>query len=266
MKYLFDHILHIQNLQEGQIIALFLDYDGTLTPIAPTPDQAVLSPDTKKVLQKIIKCPKVHTAIVSGRSLEDVRRLIGIKDLIYIGNHGFEIKGSGMEFEGLISPAYRQVLAGIKSEIIRSLESFQGVIIENKGITLSVHYRLTQEDERAEILRHLEKITKQFISNQDIHVTTGKMVFEIRPPIDWDKGKAVMWVFKRQQLAYEHQNVLPIYIGDDVTDEDAFFVLKDMGVTVCVGQKEASQAQYYVNDPDEVIKFLEFLLKVRQHD
>ena len=97
-------------------------------------------------------------------------------------------------------------------------------------------------------------------------MTTGKMVIEIRPPIVWDKGKAVLWVMKRLQFISEAASILPICIGDDVTDEDTFFAVKDIGITVRVGKTDKTQASYFVENPEDVIIFLEYILKVKSYD
>lgn len=266
MKYLFDHLPEIKRSVEKRPVALFLDYDGTLTPIAPTPDQALLPVTAKNVLLKTIKMPGIRTAIVSGRALEDVRRLIGIKDLIYVGNHGFEIRGAGLEFESLISPSYKQLLAGIKSEIDDTLAGFSGVLMEDKGVTLSIHYRLSPVPSHGELVQMIEKILRPYVERKELCMTTGKMVIEIRPPIVWDKGKAVLWVMKRLQFISEAASILPICIGDDVTDEDTFFAVKDIGITVRVGKTDKTQASYFVENPEDVIIFLEYILKVKSYD
>ena len=266
MKYLFDHLSQIRNFIAARPVALFLDYDGTLAPIAPTPDEALLPSAAKNILLKTIKTPGIRTAIVSGRALEDVRRLIGIKDLIYVGNHGFEISGAGLEFESLVSPAYKQLLVGIKSEIDNTLAGFSGVLMEDKCVTLSIHYRLTSVARHAELVRLIEKMFKPYVDRKEIRVTSGKMVFEVRPPIVWDKGMAVLWVLKRLQFISESLSIFPICIGDDVTDEDSFAAVKDIGMSVCVGKRENSLASYFVESPEEVVRFLEHIQKVKEHD
>lgn len=264
MKSFFDGLGALSGRIAAQPVSLFLDFDGTLAPIADTPDQAILPGQVKDILLKLSKLPEVRLAIVSGRALADVRHKVGINGLIYVGNHGYEIRGGGMEFEGLISPAYKKTLTIIKGAIGEMLADFPGAFLEDKGMTISVHYRLTQEDHH-QIVGQLDKITKPFVIEKEIFIAIGKKVYEVKPPIDWGKGNAVLWILKRQQSGQEGAKWLPVYIGDDTTDENAFAAIGDKGITVCVGKKDNSNAKYYVDSTDDVFKFLKFLYEEKQH-
>lgn len=265
MINLFDDLENLKNFIVTQPVSLFLDFDGTLAPIADTPDQALLPSKAKETLLKLSRMPDIRLAIVSGRALADVRHKIGINGLIYVGNHGYEIRGGGMEFEGLISPAYKKTLTIIKGAIGEMLADYPGSLLEDKGVTVSVHYRLAQQDQHDQIVGELDKITKPFEARKDICISTGKKVYEVKPSIDWDKGKAVLWILKRQQSDQEKNKVVPVYIGDDITDEDAFAALGDTGICVCVGKKDNSNAKYYVDSTDDVTRFLKFLYEGKQH-
>ncbi len=263
MKYLFDEIDELLNKSSACHIALFLDYDGTLTPIVPSPDQAVLSKEAKDALLRLSKIEDVSLAIVSGRAIEDVRRLVGIKNIIYVGNHGFEIEGRGMDFESLVPLDYKKAQVDLKGVLRQHLTDFPGSFLEEKGITMSLHYRLVDPSQEENIVRMFDQMTRPWVDKKSIYVTKGKKVLEIRPPVGWDKGKAVSWIFKRQQHDYGVQNVFPFYFGDDVTDEDAFMAVQESGVSVCVGSQINSKAQYFVNNPQDVIRFLTMLEKER---
>jgi trehalose 6-phosphate phosphatase len=259
MIYFLNELESLRKRWEGQKAMLFLDFDGTLTPIVETPDMARLSKPARNALEAISKWPQFQLIIISGRSLEDIQDRVGVKDAIYAGNHGFEIKGPGMEFRGLSSPAYRKQLGDLKREMNEKLDEFPGAFIEDKGETLSVHYRQVKEEQRGGVEQLIERIAESYFSKKEIRYSTGKKVFEIRPPLDWGKGKAVMWILERKKG-------FPIYIGDDSTDEDAFLALGGMGITVHVGNQDTSRAQYYLNDTDEVVKFLELLPGANNHD
>lgn len=247
-----------KRLKDNQSI-LFLDYDGTLTSIVERPEMAVLSLKTRQVLEKLAQNEHVHIFIVSGRSMADVKRLVAIDNIVYMGNHGLEIEGANIDFKDFCFARFREILEYLKWEITKELVFFKGAFVEDKGLGLSVHYRLLNLKDEAIFKTFLGVITQDFFSKGEIRITPGKKVFEIRAPIDWDKGKAVSWILEKEQFANKTHKILPIYIGDDTTDEDAFLAIKNIGITVCVGNSESLHAQYYLNNTDEVIQFLELL-------
>lgn len=236
-------------------IILFLDYDGTLTPIAKTPDRAVLSQENKELLERLAGMPRHQVVIVSGRRLSDVKEMVGIENIIYIGNHGWEVAGSSMQFENLIPLEFYSTMQSIKNELDKHLSEIPGAFVEDKGITMSVHYRLAR-DKGFLVRRIVERICLPYKRKGSIKFLEGKKVYEIRPPVDWDKGKAVQWIIKRQEILKGNVHVLPIYIGDDSTDEDAFKVLKNKGITVLVGKSKFSSADYTLTGPHQVTEFL----------
>lgn len=263
MRYLFGHWETIKNEFDKKIIFLFLDYDGTLTPIAETPDKAVISKETKKLLQKLSKSSNCAVGIISGRSLEDIKNTVGIKDIIYAGNHGLEIEGPKIKFESQVSPRLKSVIRNIAEELLKRLSSIKGVLIEDKGLTLSIHYRLVDKKDMPCFERILSEVTNPYTVRDKIKVNSGKKVYEIKPPVQWDKGKVVLWLLSRQQFVSGKNKVLPVYIGDDVTDEDAFKILKRKGLTIFVGEPENSAADYYLKDAEEVTRFLHLILNLK---
>jgi alpha,alpha-trehalase len=249
----------IERRLSGRRLALFLDYDGTLAPIAPRPELAVLADDARAAVKRIaVNAP---TAIVSGRGLEDVADLVQIDELFYAGNHGFEIRGPahttiahvpGREFEDDIARFAERAAVRI-SEV-------PGAWIENKRLSLSVHYRATPTDRVAEIEAALDEWLTEAPRLRKHH---GKMVFEIRPKIDWHKGRAVAWLLEAMKL--DTPDVLPVYIGDDITDEDVFRELRGRGMSVLVAESPRdSDASYRLKGPEEVPRFLEALTRIAQ--
>jgi len=242
-------------------IILFLDYDGTLTPIAQSPLQAVLSPINKELLERLVEIPVFHVVIISGRTLADVKQMVGVKGIFYIGNHGWEIEGSSMHFESLIPVHVSSMMARIKYELITQLSGIQGIFVEDKGVTLSVHYRLVGRGKEFLVRKIFEYVCMPYQRQNEIKVHAGKKVFELRPPVEWDKGKAALWLLRKQEILYGKGNVLPVYIGDDSTDEDAFEALKDKGITAFVGSpKRFSAARYYLAQPREVTELLKHIV------
>jgi alpha,alpha-trehalase len=248
------HGTEIEQRLAGRQAAVFLDYDGTLTPIVARPELAVMSEAMRQTVRALGRC--CPTAIVSGRGLADVARLIGLDDLYYAGNHGFEISGPG-HTEISYEPGKQFVSAvnAISKRIESDIEDIDGAFVENKSYSLSVHYRLAAPERVPEVERVVDAVLEDFPS---LHKRHGKKVFEIRPKIDWDKGKAVLWLLEALHL--NGPEVLPIYVGDDVTDEDAFAALKGRGIGVLVTDvQRSSAADYSLRDTEEVRQFLQKL-------
>lgn len=250
-------LLHHQTIIEhlgGRSPVVFLDYDGTLTPIVARPELALLDERIRATLERLSRV--ATTAIVSGRACADVRTLIGIDSLHYAGNHGLEIEGPGGVSHRRIGEQYREEVQAFARDIAARLRGIDGVIVENKDLTLSVHYRLADPTEVPAIETHVDELLSRC---PNLHKRHGKKVLEIRPRVDWNKGKAIMWLL--QTLAATPESA--IYLGDDVTDEDAFLALQGRGLGVRVGDSAmASAADYSLEDTDEVRQFLEMLIAV----
>jgi trehalose-phosphatase len=235
-------------------ILLGLDYDGTLTPIRPRPDEAVLSDHVRGILARLACVPRVTLMIVSGRSLADVADRVGLPELIYAGNHGLEIRGPGLVF---VEPTAAALVVPLRELTMRMQEHLGEVpdaLVEQKGLTASVHYRNVSPELWDELIRVVQFVVA---SDPDRFVlTAGHRVWEIGPRVSWDKGQALNWVAQHLgDLACR----LVFYLGDDRTDEDAFVKLRE-GVTVKVGRPPLStRARYHVADSAGVERFLAWL-------
>jgi trehalose-phosphatase len=225
-------------------LALFLDYDGTLTPIVERPEDAVLDEATREVLRRVVQRHPV--AIVSGRDLEDVRQRVGLPEVHYAGCHGFEIAGPrGNRVHGAAAAAAPQ-LAAAADQVARDTHDLPGVQLERKRFTLAVHYRRARD---ADVPAVRDAVARAQARHPALRVTSGKKVLELQPDVDWDKGRAVLWLIETLGL----QDALAVYIGDDVTDEDAFRALAHRGVGIAVQEApQPTAAQYTLRDPDEV--------------
>lgn len=242
-------------VRSAELISLNLDFDGTLAPIVQSPELAHIDPLVRQTLGALSEIASVRISILSGRSLNDVRRRIDLDDLVYAGNHGLEIEGHGLFFREPTAESLRERLKEISAQLKSNLNHLPGVQVEDKGITTSIHYRRVQEELRS----HVERIVREKIQEEDAFVLReGKMIFEVYPRVDWNKGKALRWITNELRLT----NALPIYLGDDVTDEDAFAVLPQ-GITIRVGEHAKTNARYRLNGIAEVRKFLAWLLKIR---
>ena len=251
MDYLFNRIEKIlARLKRAKCIFFFFDYDGTLTHIVSHPEEAILSEETKALLLALKKNPKFLLAIVSGRSLKDIRKLVGLKKIYYIGNHGLEIFTPKKGTKQFIPKEVFHELARIRNRLSSQMKDIEGVLIEDKGSILTIHYRNVDPKCVPPILMALKQEIKG--SRIPLRLGYGKMVFEIRPQSSANKGTAVLELLNQ----VDQDGVLPLYIGDDQTDEDVFKVLKK-GITIFVGLPTPSLAQYYVNEPAEVHHFLE---------
>lgn len=261
--YLFSGRKRINKILKGKFIYLFLDYDGTLTPIARTPGKGVLAEKTKDSLRRLSKMPNCKIAVISGRALKDISKRIGLKNIIYVGNHGFEVKGPKLNFKSPIPAGYRKALEEINARLEKNLASIKGVIIEDKGVSLSVHYRLAAKKDMSALKNEFYDTLFLYEFKRNVRVRSGKMVFEVMPPIPWNKGKVALWLLGRRLFAMRNKKmrILPIYIGDDITDEDAFESLRDKGITIFVGRPRKTKAQFYLKDTKEAARFLEEILK-----
>ena len=259
MKHLLDEWDEIKEGLRGKHLFIFLDFDGTLTPIVETPDKALIPKQIKEVLKELSKNSRCSLAIITGRSLKDIRKRVGLKSIIYAGNHGFEIAGPKIRFEAPVPPDYRSILQQIESELNKRLSRTEGVLLENKGLSLCLHYRLVGKRHIPLVRTAFHEVVTDYLERHRITVKTGKEVLEVRPAVPWDKGKAVLWLLSRQISMHPHKRILPIYLGDDATDEDAFKVLKNKGLAAFVGDPRKSHAQYYLKDTKEVLGFLKSL-------
>lgn len=259
MKYIFSHWEKFSlKIKSSRQVFLFLDYDGTLTPIVSRPGDARLPISVKKIIKELNSSPRFTVAIISGRSLRDVRKMAGIRNIVYAGNHGLEIeRGSGKMRKPAVSYS-RPLLKSIKLYLEAALQDIEGAQVEDKGPTLSVHFRRVSPESRARVKIIFHDILRPYIASRRLKVTSGKMVMEVRPAVDWHKGKAVLAILGASKA-------LPVYIGDDVTDTDAFLAIKGKGVSIFVGKpKKNIKADYYLKDTKEVARFLSQLLSLRK--
>jgi trehalose 6-phosphate phosphatase len=240
-------------------LAVFLDYDGTLTPIVDRPERAYFPEAAREAVRNLAELCTV--AVVSGRDLQDVRRLVGIEEIFYAGSHGFDIAGpQGWHLDYQQGIEYLPSLDLAEEELKRQLENLEGVLVERKRFAVAVHFRRVAEERRREVEAAFDEVLG---GHSNLRKSGGKMIFELRPDIDWDKGKAVSWLLA--QLGLEGPGVLPLYLGDDLTDEDAFRELRRRGEGLGIVVREelrVTAAHYALEHTGEVRQFLQALAKV----
>jgi trehalose 6-phosphate phosphatase len=262
MQYLFDAWDNVvRRLKSADHILFLSDYDGTLTPIVDRPELAILSTEIRKLLKALAKNRRYTVGIVSGRALPDLKSKVGLDGIIYAGNHGLEIEGLGSSFLEPIAEEMRPFFSMLNQALSATLRGIKGAFVENKGLTLSVHYRMVDGNEKGKVKDAFKRITDPLHVTGRIRVTRGKKVYEIRPPVDWDKGKAIAWLMAKLRDTSRNGSVLPIYLGDDLTDEDGFRLInKNNGISIFVGGEGfPSVARYFLKSPEEVAKLLKML-------
>ncbi len=250
--YLFDAFDCIKDSLSENSLFLFLDYDGTLTPIVSTPEKAVLSDKMRSIIERLKELFPI--AIISGRSLHDLMERVGLTDILYAGNHGAEIWDGEREIISHEVETTRHILKEFLDHLHKSLDDIPGLFIEDKGATASIHFRKVRMRDLSRLFRIFKSVARQY--EHAFRITTGKKVFEIRPMSAWHKGDAVQWLMERFG-----QESMPIYIGDDTTDEDAFMAVEGKGISIGVGLN--CKADYYLKDTSEVEKFLKKLMRIK---
>lgn len=232
----------VRRLRASRVIALFLDFDGTLARLRPRPEQVLLHGSVRRVLSVLARCPRFRICVISGRRLDDVRSRIGVSRIQYLGLHGWEGAGEGLTEETA------RAIPQLRSEICAAMAEVPGIWVEDKRYAFSVHWRsVAQHDvRRARLL--LDVVVSS--SSRCFRVKTGNKVWEVLPWEIGDKGISV-----RRQLALMPGPAAPVYLGDDPVDEPAFAALPD-GITVRVGRNTLTRARYRLRSVVEVSTFL----------
>jgi trehalose 6-phosphate phosphatase len=237
--------------------AIFLDYDGTLSPIVPRPEDAIISNEMKETLQQLASLFTV--AIVTGRDKEDVENLVGLDELVYAGSHGYIISGpNGLFMEHADSKKIIPKLDEIEKELKKELnERTKGTQLDRKRYAIGVHFRNARPEDEPVV--H-EIVNKMISRHKGFKTGEGKKILEIKPDLDWHKGKAVEWILKALKLS-DRNNIMPVFIGDDITDEDAFKTLQDEGIGILVGgHGQQTAAKYALKNVFQVREFFERLI------
>ncbi len=256
-----------EQLSQARNVLFLSDYDGTLTPVVERPELAFLPEDTRRLLISLSRQSNYTVGIVSGRALVDLKEKVNIEDLVYAGNHGFEVEGPGLNFINPLAQEVRPIFRIIRQVLSMALGTIKGVLVEDKGITLSIHYRQVEEEKTRDVKSIVENTIKGPLTRGLVKLTSGKKVIEVRPAVDWDKGKAIRLLMKRYGKGGRNSGLVPVYLGDDQTDEDGFRMIEKygQGITIHIGESWAeSSARYYLTSPLEVQKFLFLILENAQ--
>jgi trehalose 6-phosphate phosphatase len=247
----------------GRRPAVFLDYDGVLAPIVDRPADAVISAGMRDTVRALsLRCP---VCVVSGRDRLVVQGLMGIDDLVVAGSHGFDIwspTAGSMAYD--LGSAFEDLVAETSERLRHELTTVPGVVVEQKRASVAVHYRLVAPSERPRVAATVHALLAG--RREDLKLTPGKMVYELQPKVDWDKGRAVLYLLAALDL--DTPDVAAIYLGDDITDEDAFRALHGRGISIIVGRPDDPEmagrdtaADLALATPTDVQRFLTTLAR-----
>ena len=245
----------LDRVTQADHLLVCLDFDGTLTPFRDNPSLVTLSATMRRALESLNSHANVSLAIISGRERADLFQRVKIPGVIYVGNHGLEISGPGFIFIEPIAASSRPALQAVATDLGQRLQHIPGVLLEDKGLTLTVHYRQVAQKHGEDVRNAVHAALAN--SPHPFQLTSGAKIYEIRPRTYWNKGTALLCLIEHLgQL-----NPLTIYMGDDDTDEDAFAALPD-GLTIKIGDSSNTQANYQLDSPAEVQSFLEWLNRI----
>jgi len=245
-----------KRLSRASRVLLALDFDGTLAPIVEDPDQAVMSPRTHALLSALVEKSNYRIAIVSGRALADVKRRIGIAGLIYCGNYGLEVEIEGRLWTPPGVEAASDAIQEAGKALAEKLGSLHSVVLENKGLSISVHYRLAPADVQQTCLRLCGKALTPFVARRKVKVVQGKEVLEVQPALPWDKGACLQHLAKLT-FSGDHRPGVCVFLGDDTFDEPAFRAVRDIGgIGIVIGEKANSAATFFLPSVSSVESFL----------
>lgn len=237
---------------ERGALALYLDFDGTLVPIVARPEDVLLPDSLRVVLQRLAAV--VPVALVSGRDRKDVARHVGIDGLIYAGSHGNDICGPGIHFT--VGDDHLASLDGAEHWLRDRLAGVKGALVERKRFGVALHTRLVEPASH----QLVEDVARAALAAYPgLKLTDGKEVLELRPDLAWDKGRAVLKL--QQVLSGDGIDRVPLFIGDDVTDEDAIAAIADQGAAGGIAIRVtdvavATQAHWRLDDPGDVARYL----------
>ena len=243
----------IESQFKDKEVVLFLDYDGTVTPIVSHPKDAHLSAEMKNTLTKLSN--QCTLAVISGRGLNDIKSRVGIKGIYYSGSHGYEIEGPSIKMEYKPALEFVKTFDALEIELTKLLAGVDGALIERKKFSIALHYRNVS---KSEVNLVEQAADDAVIKYPKIRKSYGKKVYELQPDLQWNKGKALEWLI--EALHIEKKGSKIFYIGDDITDEDAFSAIKTYGIGILVGaQVRTTGAQYKLKNTDQTLHFLEIL-------
>lgn len=253
---LLERLDQLRARRRGRPWAVFLDFDGTLSPIVDDPDDAFMPDPLRRAVRELAQtCP---VAVVSGRDRTDVTTRVGLEGLAYAGNHGVDIV-AGDQHKTL--PRVEEAMPDVaraEQQLRRRLDRLPGALIERKRYSVAAHYRKVQSED---VLAQVEDVVQSVANETGLRLRYGEKVFELEPAVDWHKGRALDWLVETLPRVDPNESFI-VYVGDGETDEDAFAALRGRGAGVHVGDPVTTTlADYRVADPDGVLKLLQWMAR-----
>ena len=240
-----------KEIRRAPRVAFFSDFDGTLVRLRRHPGQVVLPVRVRRLLCAVAQSVPV-AGIVSGRRISDVRRRAGVGHIWYVGAHGFFLRTPENRLISLLANRERESVRKIQRVLFRRLRGWRGVHLEPKEATVTVHYRSASPGVAARTRHLLECVIKE---HKGISLMAGKKMWELLPNSHIDKWTGISFILRRARKRSGRLRWLPIFLGDDVTDERVFRKMK--GISIAVGKKHRTAARFYLRSPAEVTQFLE---------
>jgi trehalose-phosphatase len=262
MKNLFDNISEVEEkIQKAGGAILLFDFDGVLSAIAPTPDASIITEEYAALLKQC--AARFPVAIITGRKMSEVKEKISSDDFFYMANHGLEWEEDGKDHTKPVPAETVETIKTAKEKVGLLLDRYPGMLLEDKLFSIVVHYRLIQPELIPAFTEEVESLLKPFTKTRKLRLDHSIMNFELRPEIDWDKGDSAL--FATEHLRKKTgKSLVPIYLGDAQTDEDAFEALQKGGISIRVNSSEnkgiKSAAEYCLKDQEEVGRFMKWIL------
>lgn len=255
MRDLHHSLLSIDSFLKNKPISLLLDFDGTVSDFAPTPRKAKISPAAKRALIKLRRtCPIV---IISGRPLHTLKRKVGIGGISYAGDHGLTWEIDSRKGGMPVPERYIQAISAIGRRVRPISRTYSGLLLEHKHTALTVHFRNVPPSLRPSVKKVITRAVHAVVEDSGLLITWTKVAVEFRPPIKWNKGDFAKLFLRTIARTFKHSFV-PVYAGDEPSDEDAFKVMRK-GITIRVGSRGKSAARFYTPRRYEIDEFLERL-------
>ena len=246
-----------KRLAQAERLWLFLDYDGTLADFAPTPEHVKPNPEVVDLLTRLAQHPRIRIAVISGRRLSHVEALVPVPGLLLAGTYGVELRTpEGEQIKRAEYDAIRPALATLKTRWLPLLAGREGFFLEDKCWSLALHARFADDDEAKEVLAAARRMVAEVLSPGLFRLLGGHKFLEIGPRLA-HKGEAVCYLLGR----YPWPGVLPLYLGDDDKDEEAFGVIKARGgiAILVASEPRDTGADFCLESPQAVRHWLQTL-------
>lgn len=255
------HLLNIWPMVSQQLVStprtlLLFDYDGTLAPKSRRPDTARLSGKARRCLEGLAEKERFIVGVLSSRELSELEGLVAVPGLVYVGNHGLEIRGLGMDFVHPEASGWVESLTEAVGPLEQELGCIPELLVHNKRLTLSVHLGNAPDSYVNEVVHRVTSVMAHYVSVDEMKITRAKEVVEVRPNIEWGKGEAIKKIY---QDCGDNPSLM--FVGDDWDDEDGFAVVQNAnGIAVCIGQpRQETKALHRLESHAELTEVLELL-------